>query len=62
MTTAVQELISRFDQLNEQEQREAAREILLRTSRLESPPLTDEELTALADERFLELDRREANA
>jgi len=60
MTAAVQEIISKFDRLPAEEQREAAREILLRAAQIDTSPLTDEELTALADEAFLELDRREA--
>jgi hypothetical protein len=62
MNSAVAELISRFECLNHEDQQEAAREILRRTASAESPPLTDEELTAVADELFLELDRREAGS
>ncbi len=62
MTTAVQSLLTNFDRLSEAEKRDAAREILRRTARWDSPSLTDEELTAIADETFLELDRQEANA
>ena len=59
MTTAVESLISSFDRLSEPEQRDAIREILRRTRRLDYDSLTDEELTALADATFLELDERE---
>jgi len=49
MTSAVSELISHFERLNDEEQREAAREILRRTALADYPPLTDDQLTALAD-------------
>ena len=60
MTTAVHELLVHFEQLSQEEQREAAREILHRAAQASTLPLTDDELTSLADECFLELDRREA--
>jgi hypothetical protein len=59
MTSAVRELISRFERLDERDQVEAAREIIRRTAMAEIPPLTDEELTALADELFIEMEREE---
>ena len=59
MTTAVHSLLSAFDRLSENEKLDATREILRRSAQLDSPALTDEELTAVADETFLELDRRE---
>jgi hypothetical protein len=59
MTSAVRELISRFERLDEHDQVEAAREIIRRTAMAEIPPLTDEDLTALADELFIELEREE---
>jgi hypothetical protein len=62
MTTAVKELLNRFERLSEQEQQEAARAILVRTAQMDSPELSDEQLTALADEAFLELDQREAGS
>jgi hypothetical protein len=45
-----------FDRLSVAEQHDAIREILLRC---ESQPLTDDALTEIANESFLELDRRE---
>jgi hypothetical protein len=59
MTTAVENLLANFDRLSEPEQRDAIREILRRTRQLDYQSLTDDELTALADETFVELDQRE---
>lgn len=60
MTTAVETLLSNFDRLSEPEKRDAVREILRRTRQLEYASFTDDELTALADATFVELDEREA--
>lgn len=60
MTTAVETLLSNFDRLSEPEQRDAIREILRRTRQLDYESLRDDELTALADATFVELDEREA--
>ena len=60
MTIAVQEILDRFDGLTEPEQREAAREILLRVLSGENSALSDEELTRLAKARFAEMDCAEA--
>ena len=59
MTTAVENLLTNFDRLSESEKRDAIREILRRTRSLDFESLTDQELTALADVTFLELDERE---
>jgi hypothetical protein len=59
-TDAVQSLLSAFDHLTAEEQREAASEILRRTSDLELPPLDDDTINRIAEESFLELDSREA--
>ena len=61
MTTAVEKLLDSFDHLSEIERRDAIAAILLRSARLEYPPLTDDELTAIAEERFLELDAQETS-
>ena len=61
MTTAVRDLLAHFEQLSKPEQHEAVREILQRAVLDDSPSLTDAELAAVADETFLEFDRREAN-
>jgi hypothetical protein len=60
MSTTSQQIISGFDALPLTEQREVAAEILRRSATWETSPLTDDDLTRLADEVFLELDRREA--
>ncbi len=60
MTTSVKELLQSFELLSEDEKRELASEIILRTTKLNLLPLTDEELLFCADELFLELDQREA--
>jgi hypothetical protein len=62
MTAAVKELLNHFERLSEQEQQEAARAILVRTVQAKSPALSDEQLTALADETFFQLDQREAGS
>jgi hypothetical protein len=62
MTIAVQEILDRFNGLTEPEQREAAREILRRVPSGERSTISDDELTSLADELFLELDHREAGS
>jgi hypothetical protein len=59
MSTAVQRLLDAFDRLTEDEQREAASEILMRTLRFDDPPLEDEMLNRIAHEIFLELDARQ---
>jgi hypothetical protein len=59
-TDAVQNLLSAFDSLTAEEQREAVSEILRRTSELELPPLDDDTIDRIAEESFLELDSREA--
>jgi len=60
MTVAVKSLLENFDKLSEGEKREAALEILRRTGFGDYARLSDDELTTLADEFFLELDAQEA--
>lgn len=60
MSTDSQHFLSGFDSLPLLAQREVAAEILRKSAEWEHPPLSDEELTRLAAETFLELDRREA--
>lgn len=60
MTTSVKELLQSFELLSEDEKRKVASEIILRTTKLNLLPLTDEELIFCAGELFLELDRIEA--
>lgn len=59
MTTTARELLSEFEQLAAHDQREVAREILLRTQSWEYPSLTDDELTGIAGEAFRRLDVEE---
>jgi hypothetical protein len=61
MTTQSQEILRSFELLPDIEKREVASEIIRRSLQLHSPPLSDEELTSLADELFLQLDRSETN-
>jgi hypothetical protein len=60
MSTDSQNLIAGFEALTLVEQREVMAELLRKTAQWDNPPLTDDELARLADETFLELDRREA--
>lgn len=60
MTAKVLEVVDTFQRLSEAEQREALAEILRRSTAQECSSLSDAELTALADELFLEMDRAEA--
>ena len=60
MSTDSQNLISTFEALPVVEQREVMAELLRKTANWEAPPLSDDDLTCLAEEVFLELDRREA--
>jgi hypothetical protein len=59
MTTAVKELLSRFERLSEEEQQAAAQVILQRAAQMDAPQLSDEQLVALAEGTFLEFDQRE---
>jgi hypothetical protein len=49
-----------FDELPDAEKRDVVRAVLQRALHLDSPPLTDEELVARAEDIFLDLDKREA--
>lgn len=60
MSRDSQYVINSFNALSPAEQREVMVELLRKTAQWDSPPLTDDELVRLADESFLELDRREA--
>jgi len=60
MTAQVHEILDSFDALSDCDKRELTLEILRRSPLLDSPPLTDEQLIGMAEETFLELDRREA--
>jgi hypothetical protein len=60
MSTDSQNVISSFNALPAAEQHEVMVALLKKTATWDTPPLTDEELNRLADEVFLDLDRREA--
>jgi hypothetical protein len=61
MTSSAKKILESFDELQETEKREVATAILRRVLRFDSPPLTDGDLVAQADELFRELDTREAS-
>jgi hypothetical protein len=60
MALSVQQIIESFESLPESEKQRVADEIVRRSVYLEVPPLTDEELIATAEDRFLALDARES--
>ena len=60
MNEAVKGVLKAFDALTELEKREAAVEVLRRSTILASGDLPDATLVAAADELFLELDTRES--
>jgi len=62
MSPAVQHLIESFEHLPEPDKATAASEILRRSTYLDLPPLSDEELVLAAEAVFLELDRAEEQA
>lgn len=61
MTSSVKRILQSFDELPEAEKREVATAILRRALRFDTPPLTEEDLVAEADDLFRELDGREAS-
>lgn len=60
MGTTVRDLLLSFEGLSEAEKKEVASEILRRSAKFDTLPLSDEELVLNAEELFLELDRRES--
>jgi len=60
MTFAAQQILGSFDSLSDLEKHQVAIEILRRVSGSASGDLTDEELSAAADQLFCELDAEEA--
>ena len=60
MSTSVENILDSIERLSEPEKRELLSEIMRRTVSLDVPPLTDEELVLIAEESFLELDKRES--
>jgi hypothetical protein len=61
MTTDAQNLLRSFDLLQEVDKREVAYQIIHRSLALDMPALSDEQLTAAADEIFLEIDKEESH-
>lgn len=61
MTVSGKRILESFDELPETEKREVASAILRRALRFDTPPLTDEDLVAQANDLFRELDTREAS-
>ena len=59
MTNSAKDILDSFDDLPETEKREVARAILRRALRFDTPPLSEEDLVAQADELFRDLDSRE---
>lgn len=60
MHATPQNILEAFNQLPETEKHALASEIIKQVARLETPPLTDEALTEVADALFLEHDKTEA--
>jgi hypothetical protein len=60
MSADSQNVINGFYALPIFEQREVMAELLRKAAQWDTPPLSDDDLVRLADEVFLELDRREA--
>ncbi len=60
MTNSAKAILESFDELPDTEKWDVVRALLQRALHLDSPPLSDEELVAQAEELFLELDKREA--
>ena len=61
MTSDVQNLLHTFDALPDTDKRMLASEILRRSATLELQPVSDEQLTEVADEVFQNLDREEGD-
>jgi len=60
MSTSIEQILISFDHLPDSEKRKVDSEIILRTIKLDLPPLSDEELIFNAETLFLELDQRES--
>jgi hypothetical protein len=60
MNATTQKILDSFNILSDEDKKELASEIIKRTLDLEIPPLSDHELTRIADDLFSDLDRREA--
>ena len=61
MTAITQNIIQSFELLTESEKKDVASEIILRSLKLNLPPLSDKEFVLNAEELFLELEKNESN-
>ena len=61
MTAQVETILQSFDLLPDVEKRELASEIVRRTLKCDTPPLSDEEFVAIAENLFLDLDKSESD-
>jgi hypothetical protein len=61
MLTSPQEILNSFDVLSPSDKQIVAAEILRRTAPWDAPPLSDEQLTEIAELSFLDLEAREAS-
>jgi hypothetical protein len=61
MSKSPKNILESFDELTDTEKREVASAILRRALRFDTPPLSDDDLVAQADELFRKLDTREAS-
>jgi hypothetical protein len=61
MSTAANEILKSFEELPREEQRAVATSILRRIQQSDYAEFTDDELTAIAEETFLHLDREESS-
>ena len=60
MPTTVHDLLESFEQLPVSQKQEVVREILRRTIDTDFPPLSDDDLVAMAEEMFQQFDTMES--
>jgi hypothetical protein len=61
MTTEVESILRSYDSLPDADKRELASEIIRRSLKLHTPPLSEEEFVSIAENIFLEFDRSEGD-
>src|ERR1700730_13736622 len=59
MTAAVRSILKTIDRLTEKDQEELVAALLRKLNKMDFPVLTDKEILAIAEDRFLELDAAE---
>jgi hypothetical protein len=59
MTAAVRSILKSIDRLPAKDQGELVAALLRKVNKIDFPPLSEKEIVALAEERFLELDAAE---